>query len=236
MFKKLNVFLRGSALLMSCSALILAGINSAAADNSRSYKRGYEVTLTNITKGQNFTPQLFTTHSRSVSLFELGQPASEDIATLAESGSTAPLTETLLALGHRVTEAQTNAALLGPGESVTIELEALPFTDRLSIAAMLIPTNDTFVAANGERLPRRGSKTFYLQAYDAGSEFNDQLCASIPGPPCFGAAISEPDATDEGFVYVSNGIHNLGDAEGLIGPLEYDWRNPVAKVVVKRVY
>ena len=80
MFKKLNV-------LLACSALLFAGISPASADNFRSYKRAYEVTLTNITKGQRFTPQLFTTHSRSVSLFEVGEPASEEIATLAESDS-----------------------------------------------------------------------------------------------------------------------------------------------------
>lgn len=211
--------------------------NGAAAEG---YKRHYEVSITNITKGQTFTPQLVATHTSKISLFDLGAAASDELTTLAESGNTAPLTEVLQGERYKVADVQTIGGLLEPGQTATIDLVALPFTRRLSIAAMLIPTNDAFVGADAVILPRRGSRTFYLQAYDAGTEFNDQKCINIPGPRCSGEGDSEPAASDEGYVHVSNGFHDLGDQDAggneILKPFTYDWRNPVAKVVVKRVY
>ena len=79
-------------------------------------------------------------------------------------------------------------------------------------------------------LPEEGAVPYYLKAYDAGSEANDQLCRNIPGPVCGGEGVSEPDEGDEGFVHISNGFHNLrGNA---LKPQDYDWRNPVARVTV----
>jgi hypothetical protein len=58
----------------------------------------YRVTVTNITKGQTFTPILVTTHSRDVSLFELGSPASSELEILAGGGNTDPLSDALIVL------------------------------------------------------------------------------------------------------------------------------------------
>ncbi len=223
-------------------SIVVGALASVVAQGAlaQGYKRLYEVTITNITKGQTFTPQLVTTHTSRVSLFELGEPATDELATLAESGNTAPLTGVLQGAGYQVADVQTIGGLLGPGQTASIEVESLPYVRRLSLAAMLIPTNDTFVAADSVRLPNRGSRTYFLQAYDSGTEFNDQNCLNIPGPRCGGEGDSEPAASDEGFVHISNGFHDLGseDAGGneILGPFVYDWRNPVAKVVVRRVY
>ncbi|MGB5324287.1 MAG: spondin domain-containing protein [Pseudomonadales bacterium] len=230
MIKKLTNFIVVAAGLSLASSMALAS----------SYKRVYEVTITNITKGQTFTPQLVASHNRAISLFTLGEPASSMLETLAESGNTLPLTDTLMGACRMVTDVQTIDGLLMPGKSATIDIVAQPGTNRLSIGAMLIPTNDTFVALNSGSLPRRGSKTFYLKAYDAGTEANDQLCINIPGPRCGGEPDSAPQASDEGFVHVSNGFHDLGSADDggneILSPFTYDWRNPVAKVVVRRVH
>lgn len=221
-------------------ALALSLLNMSAA-HAGGYKRFYEVTITNITKGQTFTPQLLATHTRNVSLFSVGEEASESLGIMAEGGDTAPLTEDLQSLGYNVGDVQTIGGLLGPGQTASMQLEAAPYQRQLSVAAMLIPTNDTFAALNGGSLPFRGSRTFYLQAFDAGTEENDQLCINIPGPRCGGEGVSEePMSGDEGFIHISNGFHDLGEAdeEGneRLTPFAYDWRNPVAKVVVTRVY
>ena len=47
-----------------------------------------EVTITNITKGQIFTPILAVAHARGASLFELGMPASNELEQLAERAYT----------------------------------------------------------------------------------------------------------------------------------------------------
>ncbi len=95
---------------------------------------------------------------------------------------------------------------------------------------MLIPTNDAFVSVQGMRVPDgRMTTTVAAVAYDAGSEPNDELCASIPGPVCGGEGGS-PDADGEGFVHVHAGIHGIGD----LAAADFDWRNPVAQVKIQR--
>jgi hypothetical protein len=199
----------------------------------------YEVTITNLTPGQSFTPQLVVTHPGDAIIFRLGEPASPELAMLAESGDTAPLTEALSGVAMDVT---TIPGLLGPGEQTSVVVNGNPGRGFVSVAAMMIPTNDTFVAMNRMKLPRSGAVQQLVPAYDAGTEYNDQNCANIPGPQCGGAGVGnspEPSDTDEGFVHIGNGIHELGDedAEGnqLIDPRTYDWRNSVARITVRRM-
>jgi hypothetical protein len=97
---------------------------------------------------------------------------------------------------------------------------------------MLIPTNDAFVAVRGARFPAPGKvAAYYAYAYDAGSERNDEACASIPGPnfdECGGPGGGAAPGGGEGFVHVHNGMHNRGDFDAA----RRDWRGPVALVVV----
>ena len=194
----------------------------------------YEVTITNITQGQTFTPLLAATHKKRVQIFETGEPAIPELATLAESGNIAPLDALLMAMPNNVFDTVNSAGLLpngllGPGESVTLRIRATGSFNRISVVGMLIPTNDTFVALNSAPLPSR-SGSHVVPAYDAGSEYNDELCVNIPGPPCGGAGDSVEDG--EGFVHISSGIHGIGDLQAA----SYDWRNPVARIDIRRVH
>lgn len=214
-----------------------AALSSAALADYRKYSAEYEVTITNITPGQTFTPQLVVTHPRSVSLFELGEPASTGLEILAEGGNTAPLTE---AIEGAVFEATTIGGLLGPGETATVKISSYGRRGVISMAAMMIPTNDAFVALDSLRLPYYGKITRLVPAYDAGTEYNDQSCQNMPGPRCGGEGYSaEPSENDEGFVHIGNGFHELGDFDAngfeILGPQTYDWRNSVARVTVKRI-
>jgi hypothetical protein len=218
-------------------ALALFATGALADDAARAV---YEVSITNITKGQTFTPQLIALHSDSVALFQLGAPASDELEVLAEGGSTAPLTDFLKKQGQNVGAVTTIGALLPPGATAVATLETSEKSEFLSTAGMLIPTNDTFFAVNRYPLPRRGSVTVFAQAYDAGTEANDQNCANIPGPRCGGAGLSAGiNAGDEGFVHIGNGFHELGAGDGATGeilrPFQYDWRNPVAMIRIKRL-
>ena len=191
----------------------------------------YEVAITNLSPGQSFTPQLVVTHPGNVRLFRIGNPARETLEILAEGGDTAPLAERL---APSADEVKTVDGLLGPGQTVTTTITATDARHFLSIAAMMIPTNDTFMALNRARLPVAGSATFTVPAYDAGSEANDQDCANIPGPTCGGVGyVGAPAEGDEGFVHVSNGMHDLGG--DTLSPAIYDWRNPVARITVRRM-
>ena len=106
----------------------------------------YEVTITNITKGTDlsqglvFTPILVASHAPGVSVFELGEPASDELAMLAEGGDTAPLSA-VLAASRRAHSTTTTAAPLFPGESVTVKLRYTGRPTQLTLASMLLPTN-----------------------------------------------------------------------------------------------
>jgi hypothetical protein len=218
--------------------LVLMGMAASAMGSN--YGATYEVSITNTTKGQAFTPQLVVTHNAAVRLFTLGQPASEELAILAEGGDTAPLTALLQAAGNAVKEAKTIGGLILPGATATTTIEADLGHSLISAAAMLIPTNDTFFALDAQRLPLIGSVSFLVVGYDSGSEANDQNCASIPGPRCGGQGYSPgTNAGDEGFVPIGNGFHELGNVAPnggeLLKPFTYDWRNPVALIKVRRI-
>lgn len=213
---------------LSLIALVLLFNSGAHADNEAG--KNYEITVTNLTRGQSFTPILVATHKAGVSLFTEGSPASPELAILAESGNTAPLVA-VMGANANVYDVTTIPGLLDPGKSVTVKVKMKGKFDHVSMAAMLIPTNDAFFALNSIQGPK-GQETLFLEslAYDAGSEPNDELCANIPGPVCGGEGAS-PSASGEGFVHVHAGIHGIGN----LPAAERDWRNPVANITIRRV-
>lgn len=188
----------------------------------------YDVTITNLTRGQTFTPILVVSHQRNLPLFELGHAASGELVAVAESGNTAPLQNALIATG-KVHATTSTGGLLAPGASVTVQISAEDDARFISVVGMLIPTNDAFIAINGVRVPKKHKTiVIFSPAYDAGSEMNDEDCENIPGPYCGGAGLS--DADGEGFVHIHAGIHGLKD----LAPAEFDWRNPTAKISITR--
>jgi len=190
----------------------------------------YEITVVNLTKGQTFTPILAASHRAGVSIFELGQPATAELQAIAEFGDTAPMTALLLA-DPLVVDVVTGPDVIPPGGTQTFTLGKGRGNNRISLAGMLIPTNDGFVALNGVRTSG-GSVTYFAFAYDSGTELNTESCSDIPGPglpfpgpECSGGATV---GQGEGYVYVHNGIQGI---DGL-KPWERDWHNPVAKIVI----
>jgi hypothetical protein len=204
-------------------AVLLSFSTLALADGEQMYA----VTVTNITKGTLFTPILVVTHKPGHPVFELGEPASDELAAIAEGGDTGPFQDKILSSGMGYDAVSTGAPLF-PGESVTVNVKAKGRFNHVSLAAMLLPTNDGFIALNGMRLPYK-SLTQIIPGYDAGSEMNDELCANIPGPQCGGEGLSE--AGGEGHVHIHNGIHGIGN----LSASDYDWKNPVASVKIMRV-
>ena len=187
----------------------------------------YEVTITNVTAGIFFTPLLVASHKKGHPLFTLGEPASPELTRIAEGGDTMPMQEKLMNSGMAYDTAS-SAGLLGPGESVTVTIKSKGRYKYFSVAGMLLPTNDGVVAINGMMLPKK-HRMVMTPGYDGGTEINDELCANIPGPTCGGEPFS--DADGEGFVHIHRGIQGIGD----LAASEYDWRNPIARISVKRV-
>jgi hypothetical protein len=216
--------------LLICLCLLVASAQVIAQET-------YKVTITNLTKAQIFSPPAVASHSRFISLFQEGQPASTALATLAEDGDTAPLAEDLLANENVYDVAAADGPIM-PGATATVMIDATESRNLISVVGMLVITNDTFFAVRDLRVnPSLGFKkgtrsvpTAMGHAYDAGSEANDESCDSIPGPPCGSPGVRVTDGA-EGYIYISNGIQGTGD----IDASRYDWRGPVVRVSVERV-
>lgn len=222
------------ATITFASLLGLASAPAAAQSAPR-----YRVTITNLTKGQTFTPILIATHSPATRIFAAGTVASPPLQVLAEEGETAMLAALLrgtpATVGEVVTGPPPLAGLQTPGTTRSYDISGGGAFTLVSLVAMLIPTNDAFVGASSVLLPTGFDPIVVdLLAYDSGTEINDELCASIPGPSfmeCGGPGGGGRPSRGEGAITVHNGMHGVGTMNA---PLR-DWRGPVARVTIQRV-
>ena len=174
--------------------------------------RRYSVEITNLTNAQRFTPRLAATHSADVEIFSAGTMASPGLETLAESGDPGPLAAELSGMSGVDDIAITDIMLpplLGRGATEVLMLTARGRATRLSLAAMLIPTNDAFVGLNTALPIGQENTEVYAYAYDAGTEVNDESCASLPGPhiECDGKLRDGADpGGGEGYITIHRGI------------------------------
>ncbi len=204
-----------------------------------------DVKITNLTQGMHFTPLLISTHTDSSNLFMAGAQASTELQTMAEGGDISGLVTA--SASTTVNAANPAAGLLAPAMSTMVTDLDTGSNDLLSIVAMVLPTNDGFVGLDSWSIPTdAGTYTVYLNAYDAGTEVNDELLNTvtggaedgIPGAPGgnagtggTGAASSESNTS----IHIHRG--NLGDTSLTGGISDVDsrihrWLNPVAKVVI----
>ena len=220
------------SLITKVSAVVFLGAALASCDTMASEKEEmYKVTITNISHGEFFTPIMVASHKKGVKLFELGAPASPELEIMAESGNTAPLTASLVNSGKTLDVARATGAL-PPGQSVSLMVKMDEDHEYISVTSMLVPSNDAFFAVNGMRVGKaKRGVTVYSPAYDAGSEINDELCVSIPGPGFVCSGEGTNTETGEGFVHVSPGIQGIADLDAA----KFDWRNPAAKITIVRV-
>ncbi len=225
---------------------LLAALASAASLNSQA--TDFSVSVTNLTRGIYFTPLLIAAHAPGDALFTAGASASTSLQAMAEGGDISGLSADLSSVGATINE---NAAggLLGPGAGASAELNTddSPANTHLSVVAMMLPTNDGFIGLNSIEVPTEpGTYTFNVNAYDAGTEANDELRGSgapgeagFPAPGPVDAASGNNGtgvtSTIEGQVHIHRNV--LGDTDATGGASDIDaivhrWLNPVARVVI----
>jgi hypothetical protein len=214
---------------------ILASGLSFADEERHKKKIKFRVTITNLTRGQVFSPPIVIAHDSKFSLFTLGDPASDELAALAEDGLTGPLE--VLIDGRYPSAVAGGPIMPGDYASVTLEISKRSRSRLISVAGMLVITNDAFFAVRDIWFLGRGKTIVEALAYDAGSERNSEDCDYIPGPPC-GSSEERDTEGAEGYVHVHAGIHgtNPEGADSDLNPAMHDWNNPVAKITIRRVY
>lgn len=215
------------------TGLAIGSLRPAAAQEAGAAPAVAKVTVTNLAKGQILTPAVFYTHSpEAPPLFVPGEPASPELARLAEQGSTGGLMNRLRAEGASVLSVELMNRFVRPGQTAEIDVPFDAAHRLISSASMIEMTNDGFVSLEAVEIPCEGVQTYLLDGWDAGSESNTELCADVPArcptPRQSGRCSVEGV---EGFVHVHGGVHGCGGF-----PAEqYDWRNPVAKVTIEPV-
>ncbi|WP_395339700.1 spondin domain-containing protein [Ningiella sp. W23] len=228
-------------------AKILGAASIVAAVSSNALAADLEVTIQNLTQGMAFTPLLVVAHTPDASLFEVGEMASPEIQAMAEGGGL----DGLATIGSSISaDAVANPAggLLMPTASTTATFTTQDTNSVLSIVAMILPTNDGFVGLDNWAIPTEaGTYTVYLNAYDAGTEANDELrgggAPGVPGmpvPPPLAPNIGEggsglTSSITNDTVHIHPG--NIGDSDPTGGVSDvsnqiHRWLNPVAKVTV----
>ncbi|MEM7376313.1 MAG: spondin domain-containing protein, partial [Pseudomonadota bacterium] len=134
------------------------------------------VSITNLTQGMYFTPRLLIAHTAAVDLFEAGTPASAGLTAIAEGGDTSVSANALDAGFPAAQRNQTFGGLLAPASTsadYSFETNGHPY---LSLATMLVPTNDAFAGLDSWPIPTTpGTYTVNLNAYDSGTEANDEI-------------------------------------------------------------
>jgi len=227
---------------LAISSALLA--NTAIADNK--HWKTYHVKVTNTTAHHVITPPTVVAHNGRYKMFEVTQPASEEVATMAETGNPGPLSMAAsedgnvysVEVGMSLNEetGMMEPTVIPPGHSLVVTIEA-PRRAFFTVAGMLATTNDAFMASVNIKAPRVHRYAYgHGMTYDAGSEMNNESCDYIPGPPCNNGVNMRANGVDpetgmmmnEGFVTIHNGVHGVGD----LMPKHLDWRGPTAMISI----
>jgi hypothetical protein len=204
--------------------LLIAGWGEASADGQ------IEVTITNLTRAQPLSPPVVASHSANgPQLFVAGQPANAELAMVAQDAINGPLVS-LLEGDPEVADVQQGVAPIPPGGSDKVLVDAPGSVRLVSLASMLVNTNDAFIGVQDIAAPPNGVKTLFVPAWDAGSEVNDEDCENIPGPAC--GDTDQSGLPEGGFVHIHNGVHGGADLDLAV----HDWRNPVARIDIRRLH
>ena len=198
---------------------------AASIFSANTFAQDLEITVQNLTQGMYYTPLIVAAHDSSASIYSLGEAASPELQAMAEGGDISGLASILNNANADIVE-NPAMGLLAPTMSTTTMLSTSTGNMYLSLAGMMLPTNDGFVGLSNWMIPSEaGTYMFYLNAYDAGTEANDELIgggapgvSGMPNPPPLmntdtggtGVAAAEENA----YVHVHRGTIGDDNATG----------------------
>jgi hypothetical protein len=241
--------LKSLGMLLLCSVSMLLG---ACSDNDNNNMvatppppppppatASFEVTVSNLTNSQPFSPVAVIAHQSGYSVFEIGTAASVGLEELAEGGDNSALLAEADA-DSMVISSNSGAAPIGPAgsETVTVDLLESDLPGLLvSVATMLVNTNDAFTSPSVavEDMMVGDILTFYSVAYDAGTEADTEIAAFIPGPAGGGTGFDA--MRDDGADRVSMHSGVVSQDDGLASSdlsEQHRFDNPVAHFRIER--
>ena len=136
-------------LLAACGSSSSNDDDNQAPSDDLNTPATYRITLTNVTHSQPLSPVALIFHSDSFRAWEVGLPASVALEVLAEGGDP---TDFIQAADNDpgVVRTATGADVIPPGaqESLEVVVDAGGQSIYLTIATMLVNTNDAFAGVN----------------------------------------------------------------------------------------
>ena len=197
----------------------------------------FEISVTNLTAGQPFSPVAVIAAGADYRAFELGQAASVDLEYLAEGGDNSFLID---GVSDAVATASGEAPV-GPGATDTITLrfdEAELAEAYVNVVTMLVNTNDAITAVQGIALAEMAvgdSVAMTSASYDSGTEANTESSGTIPGPADGGEGFNT-ERDDSNIVLAHAGVVTADDglATSRLTAI-HRWDNPVARIAISRV-
>lgn len=223
----------------SQSGLSDAGADPAAAAATHRYR----ITLENLTTGQIFSPGIAATHTKDASVWASGAAASEGIRLIAEDGLEATAVAELTGAPgiFDVVDIASPTNRVGGGAPLPnpqiFEITAAANANRLSLAVMLICTNDGFTGLSGVKLPGGfRPAVHHVGAWDAGTEENNEQFDQIVDPcTAAGPVVHPPDgngrAATSGVILPHPNIQGVGDLSVAL----HGWSFPVTRITVQRI-
>jgi len=227
--------------------LVTTVIALSALGASQVMAQSLSIKITNLSNAIYFTPLLIAAHDNSNQLFMVGAASSASLQTMAEGGDISELSTEIQAVGANVVENPAQG-LLDPGAMTSFTLMTDDANTHLSITAMILPSNDGFVGKNSLEIPTTaGTYTYFLNAYDAGTEANNELVVEgsgasgvlgIPVDPS-GSANSNgtgiTNTTENNMIHIHRGTVGDMNSTGGISDLTstvHRWLNPIAQLVI----
>ena len=135
-----------------------------------------------------------------------------------------------------------NSRLVGDfRDATTFDIVARP-GDKLSLATMLICTNDGFTGLDRAKLPKKGSAVYLTNGYDAGTEENTESSGDIVDPCSLLGPVElagDPNGNDDDGVDTDPAgriaHHPNISGDGDLSAHDHGWTDPVTKVTVTQV-
>ncbi len=200
----------------------------------------FNVTVTNLTNAQPLSPIAVIAHQIGYTLFTVGSAATVGLEELAEGGDNSALLAEADANAMVVTSTS-GGAPIGPAGSETVSIDLLNSDRvglRISVATMLVNTNDAFTSVNTavDTMAIGDVLTFDTVAYDAGTEADTEMAADIPGPVGGGTGFDAARDDQADRVTMHSGIVSQDDGLATSDLTEqHRFDNPVARISIERI-
>jgi len=225
--------------LLAMSTVLLSACGGDNHHGAAMSTVSYDITVTNLSHSQPLSPVGVLLHRDGYTPWSIGAPASAGLEVLAEGGDNSRFIADDAA-EIEMTASGTGLVMPGASETISIETEVNEGDEAslsLSLATMLVNTNDAFSGVSALSLSslNLGDETMRsLATYDAGTEANNELLGTIPGPADGG----------EGFNVARDDVNFVARHPGIVGQDEgyadsvlssaHKFDSPVLRLTVKR--